>query len=49
MHSQPTAATILKPSTFPAELKEAQKKDEYIQQLIKPLATSQTTLNGRHW
>ena len=49
MRSQPTAATILKPSTFPAELKEAQEKDEYIQQLIKPLATSQTTLNGRHW
>ena len=46
MQSHPTAATILQPSPFLAQLKEAQMKDEYIRQLHSPLATSQTTLKG---
>ena len=47
--SFPTASTILQSSTFLTELKEAQEKDDLIQQLIEPLRTSQSTLKGRHW
>ena len=44
--SYPTATTTLQPSPFLAQLKEAQMKDEHIQQLHSLLATSQTTFKG---
>ena len=49
LESRPTATTILQPSPFLAQLREAQMKDEHMQQLHSSLATSQTTLKGRHW
>ena len=44
--SYPTATTTLQPSSFLAQLKEAQMK---VDQLHSLLATSQTTSKGRHW
>jgi len=44
--SYATATTTLQPSPFLAQLKEAQMKDEHIQQLHSLLATSQTTFKG---
>jgi len=49
LYSFPTASTVLQPSTFLTELKEAQKEDDHIPQLIKPLLTAQNTLKGCHW
>ena len=47
--SHPTATTVLQPSPFLAQLREAQMKDEHMRQLHSSLATVQTTLKGRHW
>ena len=47
--SYPISTTTLQPSPFLAQLKEAQMKDEHIQQLHSLLASSQTTFKGRHW
>ena len=44
-----TATTVLKPSEFLQQLHEAQQQDEYLHQLHKSLAASQTRLKGRQW